>query len=142
MWQRRIAAPMQQRLKSSTLSAKPDHLTVQYRPQLTLTHTDSHFRQHRFQRTLRDLSPRIAESLRRSAAAEDLGGDKGAKALHNDAIAWQLYNVFGTIPTCVAHTKDYLRFYQGHAVLADAILRDLLTAERAALPDHWYDAPF
>ena len=90
----------------------------------------------------RDLSPRIAESLRRSAAAEDLDGDKGAKALHNDAIAWQLYNVFGTIPTCVAPTTEYLRFYQGHAVLADAILRDLLTAERAALPDHWYDAPF
>ena len=68
-----------------------------------------------------DVSGRIAESLRLSAATEDLGGDKGAKALHNDAIAWQLYEVFGYLPTCVAHTKEYLRFYQGHGRLADAI---------------------
>ena len=69
----------------------------------------------------RDVTPQIAEFLRRSAATEDLGGDKGAKALHNDAIAWQLYNVFGRIPTCVAHTKEYLRFYQGHGTLPDEI---------------------
>ncbi len=68
-----------------------------------------------------DVSGRIAESLRRSAATEDLGGDKGAKARHNDAIAWQLYQVFGYVPTCVAHTKEYLRFYQGHGRLPDAI---------------------
>ena len=68
-----------------------------------------------------DVSGRIAESLRRSAATEDLGGDMGAKALHNDAIAWQLYEVFGYVPTCVAHTKEYLRFYQGHGRLPDAI---------------------
>ncbi len=69
----------------------------------------------------RDVRPQIAESLRRSAATEDTGGDKGAKALHNDAIAWQLYNIFGSVPTCVAHTKEYLRFYQGHGVLPDEI---------------------
>ena len=68
-----------------------------------------------------DVSGRIAESLRLSAATEDLGGDKGAKALHNDAIAWQLYEIFGHVPACVAHTKEYLRFYQGHGRLPDAI---------------------
>ncbi len=69
----------------------------------------------------RDVSRQIAESLRRSAATEDLDGDKGAKALHNDAIAWQLYDIFGYIPTCVAHTKEYVRFYQGHGILPDTI---------------------
>ena len=69
----------------------------------------------------KDVSARIAESLRRSAATEDLGGDVGAKALHNNAIAWQLYDVFGFVPTCVAHTKEYLRFYQGHGRLPGAI---------------------
>lgn len=69
----------------------------------------------------RDVAERIAASLRRSAATEDLGGDTGAKALYNDAIAWQLFDIFGYIPTCVAHTKEYLRFYQGHGVQADAI---------------------
>ena len=69
----------------------------------------------------RDVSGRIADSLRRSAATEDLGGDKGAKARHNDAIAWQLYQVFGYVPTCGAHTKEYLRFYQGHGRLPGAI---------------------
>ncbi len=68
-----------------------------------------------------DVSRTIAESLRLSAATEDLGGDRGAKALHNDTIAWQLYEVFGYVPTCVAHTKEYLRFYQGHGRLPDAI---------------------
>ncbi len=69
----------------------------------------------------RDVTPLIAESLRHSATIEDTGGDKGAKALHNDAIAWQLYNIFGRIPTCIAHTKEYLRFYQGHGRLRGAI---------------------
>ncbi len=69
----------------------------------------------------RDVRPQIAAALRHRAATEDTGGDIGAKALHNDAIAWQLYNIFGYIPVCVSHTKEYLRFYQGHGVLADAI---------------------
>ncbi len=69
----------------------------------------------------REVSAKIAESLRRSAATEDLGGDRGAKALHNDAIAGQLYDIFGYIPTCVAHTKEYLRFYQGHGLSTEEI---------------------
>jgi len=69
----------------------------------------------------RDVAPQIAAALRRRAATEDTGGDSGAKALHNDAIAWQLYKIFGYIPTCVAHTKEYLPYYQGHGRLAAAI---------------------
>lgn len=69
----------------------------------------------------RDVSARIAESLRADATYQGMDGDKGAKALHNDAIAWQLYEIFGFVPACVSHTKEYLRFYQGHGRLADDI---------------------
>ena len=69
----------------------------------------------------RDVTPEIAEFVRRSAATEDTGGDQGAKALHNDAIGYQLYEIFGRNPVCVAHTKEYLRFYQGHGVLPDEV---------------------
>ncbi|MCY3833668.1 MAG: glycoside hydrolase family 4 [Chloroflexi bacterium] len=68
-----------------------------------------------------DVSERIAESLRRSAVPGGMDGKKGAKALYNDAIAWQLYEIFGYVPTCVSHTKEYLRFYQGHGRLVDEI---------------------
>ncbi len=68
-----------------------------------------------------DMLPRIAEALKQAAATEDTGGDKGAKAIHNDAIAYQLYEIFGKIPTCVAHTKEYLPYWQGRGILEDAI---------------------
>ena len=68
-----------------------------------------------------DVSARIAESIRQEAAYQGMDGDQGAKALHNDAIAWQLYEIFGYVPACVSHTKEYLRFYQGHGRVADAI---------------------
>ena len=69
----------------------------------------------------RDVSPQIAASMKRVAESGSIGSDKGAKALHNDAIGYQLYQVFGRIPTCIAHTKEYLRFYQDHGVLPDVI---------------------
>lgn len=69
----------------------------------------------------RDVSAGIAESLRRDDVYRGMDGDKGAKALHNNAIAWQLYEIFGYVPACVSHTKEYLRFYQGHGVLQEAI---------------------
>ena len=50
-----------------------------------------------------------------------MDGDLSAKALHNDAIGYQLYEIFGVIPVCVSHTKEYVRFYQGHGVLPDEI---------------------
>ncbi len=61
----------------------------------------------------RDVMPRIAEWLRAQAATETVGGDTGAKALHNERVGWQLYQVFGLVPTCVPHTKEYVRFWQG-----------------------------
>ncbi len=63
-----------------------------------------------------DVRPQIVAALRQRAATADTAG-QGAKALHNDAIACQLYDIFGSLPVCVAHTKEYLRFYQGHGLL-------------------------
>ncbi|MCY4062127.1 MAG: glycoside hydrolase family 4 [Chloroflexi bacterium] len=69
----------------------------------------------------RDVSARIAERLRRGTVKKSMDGDLSAKALHNDAIGYQLYEIFGVIPVCVSHTKEYVRFYQGHGVLPDEI---------------------
>ncbi|MGO4699474.1 glycoside hydrolase family 4 [Paenibacillus sp. 2TAB26] len=63
----------------------------------------------------------IAEALRRSAGTENNGGDRGAKALYNDAITYELYNIFGYIPTCTAHTKEYVRYWQGLGKKEDVI---------------------
>lgn len=69
----------------------------------------------------RDVMPTIAEALRKSAGTENNGGDTGAKALFNDAITYELYDIFGYIPTCTAHTKEYVRFWQGHGKTQDHI---------------------
>ncbi|MGN7312253.1 glycoside hydrolase family 4 [Alkalicoccobacillus gibsonii] len=61
----------------------------------------------------KDVSPLIAESLRKSGETETVGGDVGAKALFNDAISYQLYEIFGYVPTCTAHTKEYVPYWQG-----------------------------
>ena len=68
-----------------------------------------------------DMTRRIAGTLRHSAATETDGGDTGAKALHNAEIGTQLYDAFGYIPACVSHTKEYVRFWQGHGVTREAI---------------------
>jgi alpha-galactosidase/6-phospho-beta-glucosidase family protein len=64
------------------------------------------------------------------AALEDLGdkenpGD-GAKSLFNKRISAKLGSVFGAIPVCTAHTKEYLPYFQGHGVhVADEIVPPL-----------------
>jgi Alpha-galactosidases/6-phospho-beta-glucosidases, family 4 of glycosyl hydrolases len=68
-----------------------------------------------------DVMPEIAEALRKSAGTENNGGDTGAKALYNDAITYELYDIFGYIPTCTAHTKEYVRYWQGLGKTKDAI---------------------
>ncbi|MGO4108279.1 family 4 glycosyl hydrolase [Paenibacillus sp. YAF4_2] len=69
----------------------------------------------------KDFMSTIAASLKKSAGTENNGGDTGAKALHNDAISYELYDIFGIIPTCTAHTKEYVRYWQGLGVTKDAI---------------------
>jgi len=68
-----------------------------------------------------DLMPAIAESIRISAETEASGGFVGAKELYNDAITYELYTIFGYIPTCTAHTKEYVRYWQGLGKTPDRI---------------------
>lgn len=69
----------------------------------------------------RNVLPDIALSMKRSAETETVGGDTGAKALFNDAISYELYEIFGAVPTCTAHTKEYVPYWQGLGKLKDAI---------------------
>jgi alpha-galactosidase len=69
----------------------------------------------------RDVTPAIAESLRLEAARETDGGDRGAKAKFNASIGYALYQAFGYVPTCVAHTKEYVRFWQGRGILPEPV---------------------
>lgn len=68
-----------------------------------------------------DVMPQIAESIRQDAVRETDGGDTGAKALLNNTIGYKLYEIFGYVPVCVAHTKEYVRFWQGKGTLPDDI---------------------
>jgi alpha-galactosidase len=60
-----------------------------------------------------DVMPQIAESIRQQAVTETDGGDRGAKARFNATIGHVLYEIYGYVPACVAHTKEYMRFWQG-----------------------------
>lgn len=67
----------------------------------------------------RDAMPDIREAFRTGAATEK---DQGyAKARFNNFITAQLADVFGSIPTCTGHTKEYLAYYQGHAAIREPI---------------------
>ncbi len=71
----------------------------------------------------KDYGPTIADELRVEASKEtDGGGDiGGAKAKFNNTIAYELYKAFGYVNTCVGHSKEYVRFYQGHNVLPESL---------------------
>ncbi len=69
----------------------------------------------------RDVMPEIGESIRVEAVRLTDGGDVGAKALHNSAIGYELYRAFGYVPTCVGHTKEYVRFWQGIGTMSETI---------------------
>lgn len=68
-----------------------------------------------------DVVPKIAETLREQAAKETDGGDTGAKAMFNTSIGYRLYEIFGYVPTCTGHTKEYVRFWQGHGITPEPI---------------------
>ncbi len=46
---------------------------------------------------------------------------QGSKGVYNYAIQHQLAEAFGAIPTVVGHTKEYVRYWQGHGVTGEAI---------------------
>ena len=67
----------------------------------------------------RDVMTEIREAFRaRSADENDQGYSKGR---FNNFITAQLADLFGAIPTCTGHTKEYLPFYQGRAAISEPI---------------------
>lgn len=67
----------------------------------------------------RDILPDIREAFRRHAADER---DEGyAKRRFNNFITAQLADVFGAVPTCTGHTKEYVPYYQGLAAVREPI---------------------
>jgi len=68
-----------------------------------------------------DVAPKIAEYLRLQAATETDGKSQGAKSAFNNTITYDLYKAFGYVPACTSHTKEYVRFWQGHGVTDDLI---------------------
>jgi len=67
----------------------------------------------------RDLMPDLREIFRANGRTER---DEGyAKARFNNTITAQLTDVFGALPTCTGHTKEYLPYYQGRPALAEPV---------------------
>ncbi len=64
----------------------------------------------------RDLIPALIEAMRGKAAddanAQAQGSHEQSKGWLNNGISVELYEAFGVLPTVVAHTKEYVRFYQ------------------------------
>lgn len=65
-----------------------------------------------------DMLPRIREAFRKIGETED--PEAQAKSLFNARISAALADVFGAVPVCTAHTKEYLPYFQGRGVYADA----------------------
>lgn len=91
-----------------------------------------------------DVMPRMIDALRARAAEErDVGYSKGR---FNSTIEVQMYETFGVFPTCTAHTKEYVPYYQGRGPIQESIPpiavfdcdeRDERTADMWADVDAW-----
>ena len=67
----------------------------------------------------RDVIPEIREGFRRAAIGEkDEGYSKGR---FNNFITAQLSDLYGAVPTCTGHTKEYVPFYQGRSAIQEQI---------------------
>jgi alpha-galactosidase len=69
----------------------------------------------------RDVLPDIVKTLKAKSVEEqrEIEKDpayKGSKGIFNTTIQIELYEAFGALPTVLGHTKEYVRFYQGHGV--------------------------
>ncbi len=66
-----------------------------------------------------DVLPRLREATRAIGTTEKDGGY--AKGRFNHFITAELSDVFGALPTCTGHTKEYLPFYQGRSAIQEPI---------------------
>jgi alpha-galactosidase len=66
-----------------------------------------------------DVMPRIRDAFYRSGLEDTDVGD--AKGRFNNFITAQLADLFGKVPTCTGHSKEYVPFYQGRAAIQERI---------------------
>ena len=67
----------------------------------------------------RDVMPRIRDAFLQSAQGEVDEGN--SKSRFNNSITAQLADLFGAVPTCTGHSKEYVPFYQGRAAIQEKI---------------------
>ena len=60
-----------------------------------------------------DVTPAVAHSVAQAAAGESPTQVTDSKAWLNQTSGHELYDIFGYVPVCVAHTKEYVPYYQG-----------------------------
>jgi alpha-galactosidase len=65
-----------------------------------------------------DVLSRIVEALRTLGSRED--PNDNAKSLFNRKISAHLADIFGAMPVCTAHTKEYLPYFQGWGAHVEA----------------------
>lgn len=63
-----------------------------------------------------DMMPAVRDWLVEEARAEEENPGEASKARYNRAYALQLFDIYGAYPTAVAHTKEYVPFFQGFGV--------------------------
>jgi len=68
-----------------------------------------------------DMIPALAAAMRLDAEAEAGRVGAGSKEIFNATIGVALYEAFGIVPACVAHTKEYVRFWQGLGKTAEPV---------------------
>ncbi|MCC5807496.1 MAG: glycoside hydrolase family 4 [Opitutales bacterium] len=75
-----------------------------------------------------DMLPRIHEAIRAQGEVEN--PEANAKSLFNNRIAAKLADIFGVVPVCTAHTKEYLPYFQGYgAHIAEEVVPPLTLFE-------------
>ncbi|MCG3180155.1 MAG: Alpha-galactosidase [Phycisphaerae bacterium] len=67
----------------------------------------------------RDVLDDIRASVAAEAAKETDTGH--AKARYNQSYALALWDIFGCYPACIAHTKEYVPYWQGHTTGRDRL---------------------
>lgn len=64
----------------------------------------------------RDLMPVLHEKFTKWAEDEAKNPETESKARLNHAYALRLFDLYGAYPTAIAHTKEYVPFFQGYGV--------------------------
>lgn len=74
----------------------------------------------RFRFDGKDMMPALRRWLVAEVAKEKKNPSEKAKPRFNNAYALQLLDLYGAFPTAISHTKEYVPFWQGYGLAANA----------------------